>query len=118
MASGTRAWRPRTSPARWLLIGVSALILLFVALPTLIVVPVSLSATEYLSFPPQELTLHWYQEFLTDPDWIRATLLSFQIAVVVAVLSVVIGTMAALAMVRGLGGSGWLSVIAAGPLII
>jgi mannopine transport system permease protein len=114
----TKPWRPRTSLARWLLIGGCSLILLFVALPTLIVVPVSFSATEYLSFPPQDITFHWYQEFLTDPDWIRATLLSLQIAVVVAALSVVIGTMAALAMVRGLGGSGWLSVIAAGPLII
>jgi len=118
MASPARPRRARPSLARWLLIGVSTLILLFVALPTLIVVPVSLSATEYLSFPPQELTLDWYHEFLTDPDWIRATMLSIQIAFVVAILSLVIGTMAALAMVRGLGGSGWMSVIASAPLII
>lgn len=118
MARPPRVARPRTSLARWLLIGVSTLILLFVALPTLIVVPVSLSSTEYLSFPPQELTLRWYEEFLTDADWIRATLLSLQIAIVVAIVSLVIGTMAALAMVRGLGGSGIMSAIAAAPLVI
>ncbi len=118
MASPAGRHRSRPSIARWLLIGFSAFILLFVALPTLIVVPVSLSATEYLSFPPRDVTLDWYHEFLTDPDWIRATVLSIQIAVVVAILSLVIGTMAALAMVRGLGGSGWMSVIASAPLII
>lgn len=97
---------------------VSSLILVFVALPTLIVVPVSLSATEYLSFPPRELTLQWYHEFFTDPAWVRATILSIQIAAVVTVVSVLIGTMAALGMVRGMGGSSWMSILASAPLII
>ena len=101
-----------------LLVVVSSLILVFVALPTLIVVPVSLSATEYLSFPPSELTLAWYQEFLTDPGWVRATILSLQIALVVAVASTVIGSLAALGIVRGLGGSGWFGIIVSAPLII
>lgn len=118
MADPARTSGRRLGLGRWLLIGLSALILLFVALPTLIVIPVSLSSTEYLSFPPPELTLHWYHEFLTDPDWIRATLLSLEIAIVVAVVSLVVGTLAALAMVRGLGGSGIMSAITAAPLII
>ncbi|CAN5538404.1 ABC transporter permease [soil metagenome] len=88
------------------------------ALPTIIVVPVSLSATEFLSFPPQDLTLDWYAEFLTDPGWIRATLLSFQIAAVVTVLTTIIGTLAALALVRGLAGGTWFGVLVTMPLII
>jgi mannopine transport system permease protein len=120
MAASLRA-RPRRrgrTPSRWLLIIVAAIILVFVALPTIIVVPVSLSATEFLSFPPQELTLDWYAMFLTDPGWIRATLLSFQIAAVVTVLTTIIGTLAALALVRGLAGGTWFGVLVTMPLII
>ena len=109
---------PRRSKSRIALLVLSSIVLLFVALPTLIVVPVSLSATEYLSFPPRELTLHWYQLFLTDPGWIRATLLSFQIALVVTVVATVVGTMAALALVRGLKGGGIVNALVAAPLIV
>ncbi len=61
-ASQAKARRP--SGSRFALWAFATVVLLFVALPTLIVVPVSLSATEYLQFPPRELTLHWYELFL------------------------------------------------------
>ncbi len=108
----------RPSLARWGLIALSVVILLFVAIPTLIVVPVSLSTTEYLAFPPPDLTMRWYEEFLTDPDWIRATVLSIEIGLVVTVVSTIIGTMAALAIVRGLGGNSWFSIFVSAPLIV
>ncbi len=119
--AATAQVRPRRrgrTPSRWLLIILATAILAFVALPTIIVVPVSLSATEFLSFPPQDLTLDWYAEFLTDPGWIRATLLSFQIAAVVTVLTTIIGTLAALALVLGLAGGTWFGVLVTMPLII
>lgn len=95
------------------------LVLVFLALPTLVVVPVSLSPTEYLHFPPDSVTLRWYREFVTDPKWIAATVLSLEIALVVTVLSTVTGTMAALAIVRGLRGGGpWLNALVAAPLIV
>jgi mannopine transport system permease protein len=113
-----RPARRRASLARFGLVIVCSLILLFVAIPTLIVVPVSFSATEYLAFPPTDLTTRWYEEFLTDPDWVRATILSLQIAIVVTIVSTIIGTMAALAIVRGLGGNSWFSIFVSGPLIV
>jgi mannopine transport system permease protein len=118
MASRHRPNERRAKLSRLALVLLCTGILLFVALPTLIVVPVSLSATEYLSFPPQEITLKWYQEFLTDPQWVRATVLSIQIAFVVMVLATVIGVMAALALVRGLGGGGWFTAVVSAPLIV
>lgn len=113
-----KAKAPRPTWSRIGLWVFATIVLLFVALPTLIVVPVSLSATEYLQFPPRELTLHWYELFLTDPGWIRATALSFQIALVVTVIATVIGTMGALALVRGLKGGGIVNALIAAPLIV
>jgi mannopine transport system permease protein len=107
------------APGRIALLIVAGLVLLFLALPTLVVVPVSLSPTEYLEFPPRSLTWRWYQEFLTDPKWVRATVLSLKIGVVVMIVSTVVGTMAALGIVRGLKGGGpWINALVAAPLIV
>ena len=109
---------PRTL-GRMLLYAFSGLVLLFLALPTLVVVPVSLSPTDYLSFPPKGLTLHWYREFLTDEKWVRATLLSMRIGLTVTVVATVTGTMASLAIVRGLrGGGALLNALVTAPLVI
>jgi mannopine transport system permease protein len=111
--------RRRTGGGRILLVVVAGVILVFLGLPTLIVVPVSLSPTEYLDFPPKSLTLHWYYEFFTDPKWIAATLLSLRIGLTVTVVAAVVGTMAALGIVRGLrGGGAWINGLVTAPLIV
>lgn len=99
--------------------GFTAIVLLFLALPTLIVVPVSLNPTEYLSFPPESLTFRWYGEFITDAKWLAATWLSMRIGLTVTVLSTVVGTMGSLAIVRGLrGGGAFINALVTAPLII
>ncbi len=109
----------RPSLGRVLLWSVCILVLLFMAIPTLIVVPVSLNTSQFLQFPPEALTLQWYREYLTDPKWIAATWLSFRIGVMVTILTTVVGTMAALGMVRGLkGGNVWLNTLVTAPLIV
>ena len=118
MAALSKRGEP-VSISRILLIGFCVLVLVFLALPTLVVIPVSLSTTEYLAFPPPGLTLRWYHEFLTDEGWVRATVLSLQIGITVTVTSTVIGTMAALALVRGLqGGGSFINALVTAPLII
>ena len=118
MASAKRPNKP-ISLGRAALVLVAGLVLVFLALPTLVVVPVSLSPTDYLSFPPKGLTLHWYHQFLTDEKWVRATLLSLRIGLTVTVVSTVVGTMASLALVRGLRGGGPLiNALVTAPLIV
>jgi mannopine transport system permease protein len=98
---------------------VAGTILVFLAVPSLVVVPLSLSPTDYLHFPPKGLTLRWYHEFLTDARWIAATTLSLRVGVVVMLLSTVVGTLAALAIVRGLRGGGPLvNALVSAPLIV
>ncbi len=76
-------------------------ILLFLILPTLIIIPMSFSRTDYLQFPPQGLSLRWYAAYFSDADWMASTWFSLKIALATALTSTVVGTMAALAFVRG-----------------
>lgn len=75
--------------------------LAFLLMPTLIVIPISVGPDRYLRFPPRGFTLDWYRELLADPAWLGPALFSFKIAVMVAAISIVLGTMAALALSRG-----------------
>ncbi|PWC56839.1 ABC transporter permease [Azospirillum sp. TSO22-1] len=81
--------------------GVCGLIFLFLLLPTVIVMPASFSATQYLSFPPSQWSLRWYVAYFQDPEWIAATLFSLKVAGLTTVAAVVLGTMGALALMRG-----------------
>jgi len=94
-------------------------VLFFLVLPTLLIVPMSLSQTDYLQFPPRGLTLRWYHTFFGDPDWMAATWFSFKIAIATTVSATAIGTMASLALVRGdLPFKNTLLALSLGPMIV
>lgn len=69
-------------------------------LPTLIIIPFSINSARYLSFPPEGLSLQWFHAFFNDSSWMRAALQSMKIAVASTVISVVLGALAAFALVR------------------
>lgn len=96
-----------------------AAILVFLMLPTLLIVPMSFSPTSFLRFPPTGFSLKWYESFFGDPGWIDATLFSLSIAALTTVASSVIGTMAAIALVRGrLPGQQTIEALLLAPLIV
>lgn len=78
-----------------------AIVLLYLMLPNLVVVPLSFSAQEYLSFPPAGFSVKWYGRLVANRTWVDALWNSLLIGVPTAILSVVLGTLAALAVVRG-----------------
>jgi putative spermidine/putrescine transport system permease protein len=47
----------------WLYL-LATLVMAFLIVPTMIVVPMSFSASQYLEFPPREWSLRWYQNYL------------------------------------------------------
>lgn len=94
-------------------------ILFFLVLPTLLVLPMSLSETRYLAFPPHGLTLRWYAAYFGDPAWMAATWFSLKIALATTVVATLAGTMASLALVRGsLPFKPLLQALALGPMIV
>ena len=53
----------------------------FLLLPILALVPMSLSRTTWLAFPPDALTLEWYGRVLADREWREAAWTSLSVAV-------------------------------------
>ncbi|MBN9039399.1 MAG: ABC transporter permease [Rhizobiales bacterium] len=79
------------------------LIYLFLAAPIIIVVGASFNAGNFLTFPPQGLSLRWYVVFFHNDVFMRAIRTSLWVAAVTTCVSLVVGTMAALFYVQHAG---------------
>jgi putative spermidine/putrescine transport system permease protein len=102
--TGTRAAALRRGFLRRLALGlVVTAIYIFLLTPILIIVFSSFNATTSNTFPPQGFSLRWYQAFLDSKPFISAFRFSVQLGIIAAVLSTVIGFLAAYGIVRFLG---------------
>ena len=91
----------------------------FMTLPTAVVVVASFNPTAILSFPPEGLSLRWYENALTYAQFQRAAVNSVIVTGASALLALPIGTAAALALVRRpLRARGFWSAMLLSPLII
>lgn len=84
-----------TQAQRLWLYGLSALIMLFLVAPTLIVIPMSFSDSQYLEFPPRTWSTRWYDHYFGSPEWMAATATSFKAAILTMIVATPMGTMAA-----------------------
>lgn len=73
----------------------SALVLMFLITPILVIVPLSFNDSAYFSYPMTGLTLKWYGAVLTDGQWRGAIANSFMFGLASAALATVLGTLAA-----------------------
>ncbi len=76
-------------------------VIAFLLVPSVLVAVMSFGTEKYLEFPPRALSARWYEAYFRDTEWVSATLFSLRVAVVTAIASTGIGTMAALGLVRG-----------------
>ena len=72
----------------------------YMTLPTVVVIVASFNPTAILSVPPDGLSLRWYENALTYPQFRRAAVNSLLVTATSAGLALPIGTAAALALVR------------------
>jgi putative spermidine/putrescine transport system permease protein len=70
-------------------------VLVFLALPTLIVVPMSFSGSQYLEFPPRDWSLRWYRSYFASATWMQATATSFKAGALTTLVATPLGTLAA-----------------------
>jgi putative spermidine/putrescine transport system permease protein len=84
-----------THRARLWLYTIGAAVLLFLVLPTLIVIPMSFSASQFLRFPPEHWSLRWYGSYVASPAWMQATATSLKVAALTAMVATTLGTAAA-----------------------
>ena len=79
------------------------LVYAFLLAPILVVVGASFNAGNFLTFPPQGLSLRWYVTFFNNEVFMQAIRTSLWLAAVATVISTIIGTMAALYYVQHAG---------------
>jgi putative spermidine/putrescine transport system permease protein len=97
----------------------AGLVAAFLLLPTLIIVPMSFSEGRQLEFPPQGLSVRWYEVIFSDPTWRDAMATSAQVALLTVVIATALGTAAALALVRWRSrASGAVSALLLSPMIV
>ena len=48
------------------------LVLLYLILPVLVIIPLSLNSGSFLTYPLQGFSLQWYQDFFESASWMRA----------------------------------------------
>ena len=90
----------------WLYI-FSFITLFLLIVPSLVVIPMSFSASQYLEFPPREWSFRWYENYFFSwkvengfNDWMAATWTSIKVAILTIFVAVPIGTMAAYGLVN------------------
>ena len=105
--------------AHFLLYAFVGLVFLWLVAPTLVIIPMSFNENKSLAFPPAGFSLQWYANLFQSDDWMRATWQSVQIATAVALLSTVLGTLAALGLARmNRRIAGWLKAFLLAPIIV
>jgi putative spermidine/putrescine transport system permease protein len=81
--------------ARLWLYAAGILILIFLVVPTLLVIPMSFSASQYLEFPPREWSLRWYRSYFGSASWMQATWTSLKAGLLTALIATPLATLAA-----------------------
>lgn len=71
------------------------LVMLFLVVPSLIVIPMSFSDSQYLAFPPRDWSLRWYANYLGSHEWMQATWTSIKAGVLTMLVATPLGTLAA-----------------------
>ncbi|MGK5698287.1 ABC transporter permease, partial [Streptomyces sp. URMC 128] len=91
----------KTLAGRIALTAIATLILLFLALPIVVILVTSFSNNAFASFPPEAWTLNWYKALFADGSkWPAALSLSAFVACLSTVFSLIIGVTAATALTR------------------
>lgn len=104
--------------SRFLNVFVAAALIGFLV-PILVVVVVSFQSKSYLSFPPTEFSIRWYQKFMGNADYRSAIWNSVMIGAAAAALATVAGVCTALAVIRGrLPGKALVTVLCVAPAVL
>src|SRR6056297_749059 len=73
---------------------------IYMLAPIVVVVMAGLTAGEFLTFPPQGLSLRWVAAFLQSESYLSAFFFSFKLALMTMIVSTILGTAVALFLSR------------------
>ncbi|WP_172292887.1 ABC transporter permease [Pseudoruegeria sp. HB172150] len=78
----------------WLYV-LSVIIMVLLVTPTLIVIPMSFSDSQYLEFPPEVWSTRWYSNYFGSDEWMLATRTSIKTAFLTMLVATPVGVLAA-----------------------
>lgn len=105
--------------ARLILTGVAWLTLGYLVLPLVVILASSLTASEFLAFPPKGLTLAWYARVLADSSYVDAFGTSTILATLATAIAIGLGLPAVLAIGRyTFPGKAFVAAILMSPLLL
>lgn len=91
----------------------------YLLIPAAIVVAAGLNAGNYLTFPPEGISLKWVRAFLASDIFLPAYLFSLRLAFVTMIISTVLGTMTAIFLTRvAFPGRGLVRAFFLAPLLL
>ncbi len=80
---------------------VAALVVVFLLTPIVVTILVSFTSSTVFTLPPAEWSTRWYARMTTRPELWPSLMLSVEIALISTAISLVLGTLCAIAVVRG-----------------
>ena len=97
----------------------SVAVYVFLLAPLVVVVLASFNSADFLSFPPRGFSLRWYRALWESEVWGDSFRLSLLLTAVVTPLALIIGTLAAYALVRySFPGKGAMATLVMAPLVM
>ncbi len=102
----------------WLYL-LAGLVMVFLLAPTVIVIPMSFSDSQYLEFPPRDWSFRWYENYLNSPKWINATFTSLKVAILTVFVATPLGVMAAYGLfVSNLRSAKYIFMLLIAPIMV
>ncbi|MFA5490355.1 MAG: ABC transporter permease [Candidimonas sp.] len=98
---GKRSSPSRRGIAEWLFLLLIGGIYVFLTLPSVLTIPISLGGSRSVTFPPTEFSLDLYRRFFASPVWTGSLVESLIVGAATAVLATLIGAFAAYGLARG-----------------
>ena len=90
----------RLGAAAWPIYLAAGLIVVFLIVPLVLPIVLSVSDTPFVVFPPQGFTLKWYASVLADRDFTDSVKFSLLLSLLATIGAIVLGTPTAIGLVR------------------
>jgi ABC-type spermidine/putrescine transport system permease subunit II len=100
MTSSTSQLLTRVEPFTLATRAVAILVVIFLALPLVVIIGASLTSGQFMAFPPHGLSFKWYAKLFESKDWINAIETSLLVAFLSSCLATSIGLSLGLALRR------------------